>query len=278
MKRLRSEWLVWALAAAAILAPAGGARTQDPGPSGDAASCPPDVADLSPTEYLKALSLDLRGVVPTVAEYEAISAGTDPASLVDEWLASDDFAARAVRRHRALLWDNISNVRLVYNRARLSLRDGVYWRAGAARYYGRLPPGGVAVPCLDEPATFNPDGTPVTRVVDGVPREGWVEVAPYWDPATPIHVCAFDAQTARTSPMGTDCSTRAAHTAAGGIYSGDPGCGCGPNLIWCDTAATHTEMVNAMTEDVERRIAAIVREDRPYTELFTSRRAYVRVT
>jgi hypothetical protein len=80
-------------------------------------------------------------------------------------------------------------------------------------------------------------------------------------------VCAFDAESAAFSPSGTDCASRAA--------TADAGCGCGPNLARCSLGNSHRVVNRAMGEALERFIAAQIAEDRPYTELFSSRRAFV---
>jgi hypothetical protein len=102
---------------------------------------------------------------------------------------------------------------------------------------------------------------------DGTLREGYVEVEPYWAPGTTVEVCAFDAQEAAVSPTGTRCDT------PDGI--GDPACGCGPGLTWCMDSSTEDRIVHGFEAEVEQRIAAVVREDRPWTDLFLDSRAYV---
>src|SRR5688500_12223397 len=120
-------------AAMLLLLSTSGSRAQD--------FCSPDTAEISATQLLRALSLDLRGVVPTVEEYGAIvSGGEVDETLIDGWLASDEFAARAVRQHANLLWPSIANVRLVHGRARLTLdaTTRLYYRRGAAIQYRGL--------------------------------------------------------------------------------------------------------------------------------------------
>lgn len=234
-------------------------------------TCRPEVPRLDRDAYLRALSLDLRGVPPTVEEHDAVAGDGDgvPDEVVREWLETEDFAARAVRRHRALLWPAISNVRLVHFRRRLSTSGST--TDGSQRWYR----GSVArdfrvgqVPCANEPATFDAMGQPIFRD-DGAGNmvEGWVEVEPYWAPGTTIHVCAADARTNRYSRSGRDCASREAVS--------DVDCGCGPNLMWCDTGAVHQAIVDAFEEDVDRRLAAHFASDEPYSEIFTSQRAFV---
>src|SRR3954464_10916405 len=64
-------------------------------------------------QYLRRLSLDLRGRVPTVEEYEALeTVGDVPRILIQTWLATDDFRAAMRLYHEAMLWPNLSNLRV----------------------------------------------------------------------------------------------------------------------------------------------------------------------
>jgi hypothetical protein len=228
--------------------------------------CGPLSDDLSAARRLRALSLDLRGVVPTPGEYGRLVDGEVPEALLDEWLASEAFVQRAVRLHRDLFWNNVTNVNLLNNRSilRREAGGGRFWRFAIADLYR-----GDRVVCLDEPASFGPGGEILTELQpDGTRREGWVTVEPYWAPGTSVQVCAFDAQAATVSPLGTRCDT------ADGLA--DPQCGCGPRLSFCAWGATTLgPLMRAMGEDLDRRVAAIVREDRPYVELFEGDAMYV---
>lgn len=233
--------------------------------------CEDEGKDLDAYRQLRALSLQLRGVVPSVEEYAVVDLyGEVPDSLVDEWLASEDFAGQVVRHHRALLWNNIENVNLFNARSGMTrIRPNGstpyrYWRNNqAVRYRGDN------VPCLDQPAEFEADGSIVTyEQADGTTLEGWVEVAPYWNMGTTIRVCAFDAQEATVSPAGVRCDTTDGYE--------DLSCGCGPNLAWCRYGAGPRDApVEAMAKDVDLRIQANILEDESYLDLFTGRRAFV---
>jgi hypothetical protein len=52
-------------------------------------------------------------------------------------------------------------------------------------------------------------------------------------------------------------------------------CGCGAGLKYCVVQSIVQDVNRAIEEDVDRRIKAVILNDEPYTELFTSRRAYV---
>ena len=266
VKRPRSLW-VW-LGLLALLLPSAAladglvneAICQDPG------------KDLDPHRQLRALSLQLRGVVPTVDEHATVDLyGEVPDVLIDEWLGSEAFGDQVVRMHRGLLWNNVSNVNLFnarsgMTRSRTSSTDPYrYWRRQQAVRYR----GDTTRACLDQPAEWDANGQIVTYDQgDGTIAEGWVEVTPYWAPDTTIRVCAFDAQDAFVSPNGTRCDTTDGYE--------DLACGCGPNLSWCRYgAATTRAPVEAMAEDVDRRIKANVLGDDSYLDLFTGRKAFV---
>mgnify|MGYP001481005907 CR=1 FL=1 len=112
---------------------------------------------------------------------------------------------------------------------------------------------GERVPCLDQE---EPDDTLETIVKipqeDGTMREGYVWREPYWAPGTLIKVCAWDAQEMKLSPNGKACNQLGAHQ--------DPKCGCGPQLKWCQWGGDGN-IKSALLEDLNRRIAAVVKED-----------------
>ncbi|MEM9491228.1 MAG: hypothetical protein AAGC55_18915, partial [Myxococcota bacterium] len=220
--------------------------------------------------YLRALSLDLRGVVPQPEEYAVLGpSGEVPSDealgqLLDQWLDTPGFVERAVRHHKSLFWPNVSDIRLLSNRSRMIRYGDIWYRYLVAPQYRGGP-----VHCGDFEASFTPDGEIITTVdSDGYIREGWVWVNPYWDPDRPVKVCAFEAQPELVSPWGTRCDG----------YDGrfDPHCGCGPNLAWCDTSELHIAPVHhALAEDLNRRVARVIENDHSYLELLTGRTAFV---
>lgn len=233
--------------------------------------CEPEGKELNPHRQLRALSVQLRGVVPSLEEYAVVDLwGEVPDSLVDEWLASEEFAQRVVRLHRRQLWNNVSNVNLFNSRSGItrSYDSGSasyrYWRSQQAIRYR-----GDSVPCLEQPLEYDHNGDIVTYLQpDGTEREGWVEVTPYWDTSTTLKVCGFDAQETAVSPTGVRCDSTDGYE--------DFACGCGPGLAWCRYgAAPRTAPVLAMAEDVDRRIEANILDDSSYLDLFTGRKAWV---
>lgn len=249
------------LAAAAVVAvgailPSRAANALDPAPF-----CPLDPPLLSAAGHLRAVSLDLRGVTPDLAEFDALPADAQltPDKTIDAWLSSPAWPAQVVRRHRDMLWTNLANVagRLMPPSSSLGAEGGLYYRsllAPAVR--------GQKVPCLDEPASFTASGDIIYKTQpDGTKREGWVWVNPYWAPATPIKVCAYDAQDNEVSPTGTNC-------AAGGATQ-DMACGCGPNLNYCIGGGAATAITDSLAASLEMQVQAWATENRPYTDLLT---------
>ncbi len=228
--------------------------------------CPPVETEIDGHRTLRALSLDLRGNVPTVEEYDAVdSDGEVPEEVIDEWLASEEFLTRAVRFHRDLLWNNIDNVSLTDYRGTMGRTDPeeIYWRGRQAVLYR-----GDEVPCLDQEAEFGPDGLPIAYLQgDTTWREGWVWVEPYWYPGTLIKVCAFDAQDGYLSPTGTHCDRLEGYN--------DAACGCGPSLAWCRYGYYQEGITQGLAQDVDRRIESVLRDGRTYLDLFTGRQAFV---
>jgi hypothetical protein len=219
-------------------------------------------------QYLRRLSLDLRGRVPDYEELASVvtNRALDPA-IVEGMLASEDFLHQLRAHHRDLLWTNVTAQRL--NGAIWDIRSSgraqgdVWYSPNRALQYR-----GGQVPCRAEPATFDAAGQPVA-VADPndarLRREGYVEVAPYWAPATRIKVCAFDAQTnlqADTARGPVDCDRALAQ-----------GCGCGPNLAWCQarSAGTQLAITESMNEQLLRYLERVVREGRPYTDAILGR-------
>ncbi len=235
----------------------------------EALVCPADAPKLDKYSLLRAMSLDLRGNVPYAEEYATLEdVDGVPDSLVEDWLASDEFTMRAIRRHRGLLWNSIQAINLTNTRASLNKSGQNYWiRSRATTYRGD------DVPCFDEPVSYTADGNIATTASvsdDGQLsyREGWVFVSPYWAPSTVVKVCAFDAQDVMNAASGTNCATRDGLT--------DAGCGCGPNLRWCRWGnTTQRPTQDAFARDIELRVAAVVHGDEPYTNLFTNNRAFV---
>ncbi len=227
-------------------------------------TCPPVEEMLDGHRWLRAISLDVRGVVPSPEEYDRLVDGEVPEALVDEWLGSEAFADRAVRAHRALLWNNVDNQRLVSTNNIFTDTDDIYWirtRADDYRSDGNLY-------CGDFEASFDAEGRPIgVDQGDGTVQEGWVEVEPYWAPGSTYKVCAFDAQEAAISPLGTDCASNAAAT--------DVSCGCGPELRWCSVYNEEDRIAEAMSDEIDLRVRDLILSDRPYLELLDGRTAFV---
>ena len=252
--------------------------------------------------YLRSLSLDLRGTIPTVEELAELKAGRTHEAFIDQWLDEPAFLDRAVMLHRDLLWNNVEDTNLITSSSTLQFAPAedpgsstsvcssgsasatctqrTYVRNNARAYRGE------PVPCLDEPAQFDGEGNILTTLqADGSRREGWVLVRPYYyppiiDPRDPpseaelawrpeeIKVCAFDAQETLVSPTGVPCGTLEG--------SMEPACGCGPGLRWCSRGAVGEKPTAlAFGDDLDRRIQAVLADDRSYLDLFFDNTAQV---
>lgn len=262
---VRSVFVLLVVGGAALPA---GAQVEDL--PNDELVCPVDTPTLDRVARLRALSFDLRGHPPSPEELAALDGLVDADAdafedlLLDEWLASDRFSARVVRRHRALLWPNLSQIEFSTRTLTVDARGIVVRNDNTVQQTYR---GLLGATCVDEPATFDSQGGIVTRVVDGANREGWVMVRPFWDPSTSVKVCAFDAQDAPVADDGIDCATEAGNNRRS--------CGCGPNLQWCLRGSDQVALRNAFLEDVDRRIAANVDRDESYLDLLTGQRAFI---
>jgi hypothetical protein len=226
-------------------------------PVDDFPVCDPTAEWLPATEYLRALSLDLRGQLPTMDEYRSIEAvGDVPEDLIDAWLAAPEFAAQAARAHRAL---NLNNLGLLRDGLRMLEADlsvdsttGIHWlRRGPHR---RSVGANSSAMCTNQPAS--PDQP-----------NGWVEVSPFWAPETRIKVCAEEARASSTNALGVPCGSLP------GL--GSSGCGCGPELRWCNPPGWHDALLAGAAGDVDRRVEAMIERDAPYMELLRGRTMYV---
>jgi len=227
-------------------------------------TCPPADELVGAERWLRAASLDLRGVIPTLEEYQQISSPDElPDALIEEWLDSEEFIERAVRQHRTRLWNRFDNTIFIATRNRMSLVSNSYLAVRNRNTTYR----GSNLTCGDFPATDSDGDGEWDLNADG--QEGWILVHPYWepDPNTQVAVCAFDGNDAEFSPTGNDCSTPAG--------ASDPGCGCGPQLNYCVDNSVHTDIRDGFGAAMDHRIAEVLRSQRPYTDLFTEDRIYL---
>jgi hypothetical protein len=251
MTRTALSTLTHALAATALAGLSTVALASEP------ETCPPADELVDAERWLRAASLDIRGVIPSLEEYQQISSPDAlPEDLIDAWLETDAFVETAVAEHRSRLWNRIGGTNLISNRNTLGNSGGIRWiraRAGTYRGNGNLY-------CGDFPAEDADGDGEWDLNAEG--QEGWVEIWPYWytDQTEPMKICAFDAQDTLVSPNGIDCGTREA--------SNDPECGCGPELQWCADGSVQNAIREAMGLAQDERVRRVIEEGRPYTDLF----------
>lgn len=242
---------------------------------------------------LRQLALDLLGRIPTMEEWEMLDSGAGiDETLLPAMLASDEYFAQVREQHRALLWGSLGNTDNIgsgsFLISRISRRDT--WRAGNLRRRYR---GTFTIECLDQPQPadqYDANGRPIPiTVVNGEAaramgcdpadgpngsqphqcrQEGTVMVAPYWDPANPIKVCAYDAQALALDSGGNACD----------LNNTNAWCGCGPNLRECIPSMAYEPQKlirRALEEEPARIFENVIRDERSYMEAFTTNETYV---
>ena len=214
--------------------------------------------------YVRALSLDLRGVVPSSAELlEIEAAGRLSDEMLESWLHDPAFEEQVIVQHRELVWNHLE-INLMPTR-KLNRRDGISFNNNRSRHTR----GVGQTHCGDFPADIDAWNRPRSWVTneDGSISEGYVVVSPYWDPDNPIEVCAFDAQTMSMTTTGVDCTTADGHQ--------EQECGCGPNLQWCFDGTTERMIEESISADVSERIRHMLQRDGSYGDLFSDTTMFV---
>jgi len=236
----------------------------------EAAACGDEV-EVDRDRFLRQVTLDLWGRVPSVVEYAALAA--EPVfdqsaleALVDTMIAAPEFDTFVDRHHADLLWPNVNNLDFI-SPTSLLLPAAFYGAPGDGQrlfnlFIGLYERRQLFAPCKDEPAEFDETGRPVMEeMIDGTRREGWVMVEPYWAPGTQVKVCALEARTAAINEYGMDCLQGSSQ------LTGQ--CGCGPNLERCASIEVFTETVPLLREQMMRMVKRPIAEGRPYTDILT---------
>lgn len=228
---------------------------------------------------LRRLSLDLRGTLPTVEEYEALDkVDSVPDAVIDSYIASDEFRAVMRRYHEAMFWPNVSNVKLHGLNPQLSagrekvsgaLRIAAPNRAKNFRGNTDSSCGDFEQKHFDPafPGEYRPDPKFIQTDAMGNKMEGWRMVSPYWDPANPVKVCAFDAQETLTVKVkGNDLGCNDPLT------NNDVTCGCGPSLEYCFSSPSDKMIHDAFREQLGRSVDKVATGAK-YTDLILSTEA-----
>lgn len=219
--------------------------------------------------FLRKLSLDLRGRMPAYEEYVALDGQTDVAdAAIDAMLKTDEFRIVARRWHESWLWPNLGGVSFADNATTLQ-QDKVsgIWFISSVTRRKAWRKGIGSESCGDWQQTQFQGDAPVPKpIVDAAGKtlyqqDGWVMVAPYWQPDTPIKVCAFDAQVAAQG-------VKYACNAREGLNEG--ACGCGPNLRWCWGTGVQAAVAADLREQLLRAIDDVTTGALPYSQLLTT--------
>lgn len=226
-----------------------------------------DAFDLSPTQVLRQLTVDLFHRLPTDAEYDQVAqSGHIDAELARSWVQGDEARSFFRRYHSDLLWPAFDPFSLVSYFAAGLLPSGFYEIGGdptrlflyATSFYQR----GALVACKDEPAEFDETGYPILEPwPDGTMRDGWVWVEPYWAPGTQIKVCALEARAAATTSMGVPCDTFQ------GMVTGE--CGCGANLDRCASPDSIQIIEDSLREQLLRAVMKPIEAEESYYDFLT---------
>ena len=224
--------------------------------------------ELDPHQLLRRLSLDLRDRIPSAEEYTALDGEeTVPAETIQEFVESDDFRLAMRRYHELMFWPNVSNVRLANQNAQLGIRNEGPALRILSTGKGKLYRGDDGLgSCGDfEHTQFDPAFPGQFRPKPGV-AEGWRMVTPYWDPATPVKVCAFDAQET-AEDAGVACNTPEA--------ASKKACGCGPDLRFCygPSSVSSKAILDSLREQLGRAVDDVAM-GAPYTDLLLSTKAW----
>ncbi|MBS2031827.1 MAG: hypothetical protein JST54_28280 [Deltaproteobacteria bacterium] len=291
----------------------------------DGASCTtPQVVDNY--QLLRRLSLDLRGTPPTMSEYAQVTSGTDPLALAGQWTshwnpeqAAPDASHEAFRQqmrkyHSALLWPNVSNVKITNTFAQVKMQGsdydgGVGWLTGRTKAYYQANPEWaikpdvsnsntlpVCDPTRPQPANgYSSDGLfrPIPQN-DTYPDGGayqWVGyrvVQPYWktDGGT-TELCAYEAQETLNAgyyklgdggyiPFLTSPDGGGVSVACDSQASSNAAyCGCGPHANFCFGGTVTTDVENDMVEQMMKVIDLSTVGGSPYTDVIQTPTSYV---
>jgi hypothetical protein len=267
--------------------------------------------EVSNTQLLRRLSLDLRQRVPSYDEYDALGAAAADEATIEGFVEGPDFEAFVRRFHEDLLWTNVANVRISSNDtqiASIQIAGGTRVMVSASAGRRARWRGDADLFCADYPQTemcsqadFD-NGVSGCDVGPGVPRknadgqDGWVEVSPYWDPPSctandecesrqcqagscaPSKVCAFEAQAnSEWLPPGVaDPTDGLPYEGCNFLASTSlPGCGCGPELRYCFGGSAEATIRGQLREQMMQLVLDHTVEGAPYSGMLTAKRTYM---
>lgn len=226
--------------------------------------------DVDRFQLLRRLSLDLRGSVPSIEEYQELE-GEDlvSAETIQKMIESDEFRVAMRNYHELMFWPNVSNVRTANANASLTTKEewGPAMRISSNGKSKIFRGGDGTTGCADVQQTqFDPAHPGEFRPKPGV-TEGWRMVTPYWDPANPIKVCASEAQQT-LEDGGVACNTPESVS--------KKGCGCGPNLQFCygPNTMVNLPIMESLREQLGRSVDQVTTGAAPYTDLMLSTKAW----
>lgn len=242
---------------------------------------------------LRRLSIDLRGTVPDVVEYDTVAGkAAIPDEVLQDYLASDAFRLQMRRYHEDLLWTNPS---VAIGETGFALTNTTIGTAGTVYFVNstgkrKLYRGGDGTHNCQDKAQSTlgwTNGVPNTEPMgtDGTGpyvAEGYVDVHPYWDPnpSATIRVCAFDAQETESYTLPASDADAGTHTCDDVFAVGKSAlCGCGPNLNYCMlNSVVQAPILASMREQLLRLVDDHTNGTLPYSELLTTKRSWINGT
>lgn len=234
---------------------------------------PAEVNDrMSPTRVLRRLTLALRGRVPTVDEYEALLGASDPEpglqQAIDQGLETREFYERMVEFGHAWVtngeFTNGAFIETYSGHMSTNIRrckddtkhPGAFYISGEGNH-------DEFKGCNDEVVKGNAAPLPLRKV------------EPWWAPGTLVEVVGnatkeelfFDSN-------GNELSCASARMLYYNMATAEaPGCGCGPNLVWCYPGGADSYQPDSQRRHVwdepARLLAHLGWHDRPLSDLVT---------
>ena len=251
----------------------------------DAESCSM-YRDLPIERQLRRLAIDLKGTVPDMADYDAVTGQSSvPSEIIDAYVASDEFRLQMRRYHEGLLWTNPSLVLgdVGFSLSTVTVGGNVLHFVPSTTKRRMYRGGDGTHNCQNKPQSdlgYDAQGLPNVELMgtDGTGdwyAEGYVEVHPYWeaDPAKTIKVCAFDAQATETYTLAATDPDAGTHSCDTNIAIGKSKfCGCGPNLNYCMlTSVVQTRVLADIREQTLRFVDEFATGSKPYSQILTSK-------
>jgi hypothetical protein len=238
------------------------------------APTPPPDDKISATRLLRRISLVLSGRVPTIDAYEAMQKAPDPEAVIqkaiDDGLASTEFYEQMVDFGHTWITSGAFSTGAIGDgysgnmSGHMGQCGGMTAHPGAWYVYQESPVAGNF--CDDKDEMGNPAPAPL-EVVE-----------PWWAPGTQVTVVGW--ATKKDLELDLGGGKKASCASASTLYfnaGSAPGCGCGPNLVWCYPGSglgsgsnlDDKQQRRHVWDEPARLVAHLAWYDRPLSDLVT---------